>query len=168
MTSVVILNADYTYLNTVSVKKALCLLAKEKTEVLKYSEKVIRTAMGLVMKVPSIMRLVKLIRTLYKARVPFSKKNVMVRDGFKCAYCGVADVRLTIDHILPKAKGGKSSFENCVASCKPCNSKKGHKLCNEVKMYPKVQAHQPTVMEFLQLKMKAQGIHKIIEELFAK
>ena len=168
MTSVVILNADYTYLNTVSVKKALCLLAKEKVEVLKHSERVIRTAMGLVMKIPSIMRLVKLIRTLYKARVPFSKKNVMVRDGFKCAYCGIKDVRLTIDHILPKAKGGKSSFENCVASCKPCNSRKGHKLCSEAKMYPKVRSHQPTVMEFLQLKMKAQGINKIIEELFAK
>ena len=168
MTSVVILNADYTYLNTVSVKKALCLLAKEKVEVLKHSKGVVRTAMGLVMKIPSIMRLVKLIRTLYKARVPFSKKNVMVRDGFKCAYCGIKDVRLTIDHILPKAKGGKSSLENCVASCKPCNSRKGHKLCSEVRMYPKVRAHQPTVMEFLQLKMKAQGINKIIEELFAK
>ena len=168
MASVVILNADYTYLNTVSIKKALCLLAKDKTEVLKYSKIVFRTAMGLVMKIPSIMRLIKLIRTLYKARVPFSKKNVMVRDGFKCAYCRVSDVRLTIDHIVPKTRGGKSTFENCVASCKPCNSRKGHKSCSEARMYPKVRAHQPTVMEFLQLKMKAQGINKIIEELFAK
>ena len=92
----------------------------------------------------------------------------MVRDGFKCVYCGIKDVRLTIDHITPKALGGKSTFENCVASCKPCNSRKGHKTCSEAKMYPKVQAHQPTVMEFLQLKMKAQGIDKIIQELFAK
>lgn len=168
MTTCVVLNADYTFLNTVSTKKALCLLAKEKTEVLKYSEQVIRTAMGLVMKVPAVMRLVKLIRTIYKARVPFSKKNVMVRDGFKCAYCGVDNVRLTIDHIVPKAKGGKSTFENCVASCKPCNSRKGHKSCSEARMWPKVNAHQPTVMEFLQLKMRALGINKVIEELFAK
>ena len=117
----VVLNADYTFLNTVSTKKALCLLAKEKTEVLTYSERVIRTAKGLVMRVPAVMRLIKLIRTIYKARVPFSKKNVMVRDGFKCAYCGASDVRLTIDHIVPKALGGKSTFENCVSSCKPCN-----------------------------------------------
>lgn len=168
MASVVILNADYTYLNTVSTKKALCLLAKGKTEVLKHSGRVIRTAMGLVMRVPSIMRLIKMIRTLYKARVPFSKKNVMVRDGFKCAYCGIDNVRLTIDHIVPKARGGKSTFENCVASCKPCNSRKGHKSCREARMFPKARAHQPTVMEFLQLKMKAQGINKIIDELFAK
>ncbi len=168
MTQCVVLNADYTYLNTVSIKKALCLLAKEKVEVLKHSGQVFRTGLGLVMKIPSIIRLVKLIRTLYKARVPFSKKNVMVRDGFKCAYCKIKDVRLTIDHIVPKARGGKSTFENCVASCKPCNSRKGHKSCREAKMFPKVSAHQPTVMEFLQLKMKAQGIHKVIEELFAK
>ncbi len=168
MTQCVVLNADYTYLNTVSIKKALCLLAKEKVEVLKHSGQIFRTGLGLVMKIPSIIRLVKLIRTLYKARVPFSKKNVMVRDGFKCAYCGIKDVRLTIDHIVPKAKGGKSTFENCVASCKPCNSRKGHKSCREARMFPKVRSHQPTVMEFLQLKMKAQGINKIIEELFAK
>jgi 5-methylcytosine-specific restriction endonuclease McrA len=166
--SVVILNADYTFLNTVSTKKALCLLAKGKTEVLKYGNEVFRTAAGMVFKAPAVMRLIKLIRTLYKARVPFSKKNVMVRDGFKCAYCGTDKTRLTIDHILPKAKGGKSSFENCVASCKPCNTRKGHKLCSEVKMYPRVKAHQPTVMEFLQLKMKALGINKVIEELFVK
>ena len=92
----------------------------------------------------------------------------MVRDGFKCAYCGAKDVRLTIDHITPKALGGKSTFENCVASCKPCNSRKGHKTCREARMFPKASAHQPTVMEFLQLKMKALGINKVIEELFEK
>ena len=164
----VVLNADYTFLNTISTKKAMCLLAKEKIEVLTYSKKVFRTAMGMVMRVPAVIRLIKLIRTIYKARVPFSKKNIMVRDGFKCAYCGAKDVRLTIDHITPKALGGKSTFENCVASCKPCNSRKGHKLCSEARMYPKVHAHQPTVMEFLQLKMKALGINKVIEELFEK
>ena len=164
----VVLNADYTFLNTISTKKAMCLLAKEKIEVLTYSKKVFRTAMGMVMRVPAVIRLIKLIRTIYKARVPFSKKNIMVRDGFKCAYCGAKDVRLTIDHITPKALGGKSTFENCVASCKPCNSRKGHKLCSEARMYPKVHAHQPTVMEFLQLKMKALGINKVIEEMFEK
>ena len=162
----VVLNADYTFLNTISTKKAMCLLAKEKIEVLTYSKKIFRTAMGMVMRVPAVIRLIKLIRTIYKARVPFSKKNVMVRDGFKCAYCSAKDVRLTIDHITPKALGGKSTFENCVASCKPCNSRKGHKLCSEARMYPKVRATQPTVNQFLQLKMKALGINKVIDDLF--
>ena len=164
--SVIVLNADYAFLNTISAQKAMCLLAKEKIEVLTYSKRIFRTAMGMMMRVPAVIRLIKLIRTIYKARVPFSKKNVMVRDGFKCAYCGAKDVRLTIDHITPKALGGKSTFENCVASCKPCNSKKGHKLCSEARMYPKVRATQPTVNQFLQLKMKALGINKVIDDLF--
>jgi 5-methylcytosine-specific restriction endonuclease McrA len=166
--STIILNADYTYLNTVSTKKAMCLIAKGKTEVLKYSKEIIKTAGGIVMHLPLVMRLIKLIRTLYKTRVPFSKKNVMVRDGFKCVYCGAKNVRLTIDHIVPKSKGGKSTFENCVASCKPCNHKKGDKTCSEAHMYPKVRAYQPTVNQFLQMKMKSLGINKVIDDLFSK
>ena len=163
----VVLNADYSFLNVISAKKAMCLLAKGKTEVLKYGNEIVRTAKGMVFKIPAIMRLVKLVRTVYKARVPFSKKNVMVRDGFVCTYCGARGVRLTIDHIVPKANGGKSVFENCVASCKPCNSRKGHKSCREAKMYPKTKAEQPTVMQFLKLKMHSLGINKVLDDLFA-
>ena len=163
----VVLNADYSFLNVISTKKAMCLVSKGKTEVLKYGKEVYRTASGMIFKLPMVMRLVKLVRTVYKARVPFSKKNVMVRDGFVCAYCGKKGMRLTIDHIVPKANGGKSTFENCVASCKPCNSRKGHKSCSEAKMYPKVRAQQPTVMQFLNLKMKALGIGKVLEDLYA-
>lgn len=89
----------------------------------------------------------------------------MIRDGMKCVYCGAKNVRLTIDHILPKAKGGKSTFENTVAACKPCNNKKGSKLCSEVKMYPKTNVHSPTISEFLMIKMRVLGIDKIIEDL---
>ena len=110
--------------------------------------------------------MLKFIRKIYKSRVPFSKKNVFIRDDFKCAYCGVRDVRLTIDHVLPKSKGGKSTFENCVACCKPCNDKKGNKLCNDIKMYPKTKTEQPTISQFLAMKLKSLGIQHIIDELF--
>ena len=166
MTSCIVLNADYTFLNVISVKKALTLLAKDKVDVIKYADEKIKTSSGF-MKIPAVMRLIKLIRTVYKARVPFSKKNVMVRDRFRCAYCGQYGVRLTIDHIVPKARGGKSTFENCVASCKPCNTKKGHKSCQEAKMFPKTQAIQPTIMQFLQMKMKSLGIDKVLTDLYS-
>jgi len=93
----------------------MCLLAKGKVQVLKHSERLIRTAEGIAIKIPAVMRLIKLIRTLYVSRVPFSKKNVLIRDGFKCAYCGSHYGKLTIDHIKPKSKGGKTTFENCVS-----------------------------------------------------
>lgn len=166
MTRVVLLNADYTFLNVVGWKKAFALVTKGKVEVIKYSEKVIRSAAGAVLKIPAVMKLVKLVRTIYKARVPFSKKNVMVRDGFKCVYCGETGVRFTIDHVTPKSKGGKSSFENCVTSCKPCNNKKGRKTCSEAHMYPKTKLVAPTISEFLLMKVKSLGVDKILDDLF--
>lgn len=163
---VILLNADYSFLNIVDWKKAMTLMAKGKAAVHKYSERVIKTASGKLVKVPFILRLIKFIRTLYKSRVPFSKKNVMVRDGFKCAYCGGKSKKLTIDHIVPKAKGGKSTFENCVAACRECNNKKGSKTCRESNMFPQVKATQPTISEFLRMKMEKLGILEIIQESF--
>jgi 5-methylcytosine-specific restriction endonuclease McrA len=162
---IILLNADYTFLNTIDWKKAACLIAKGKIEIVKYSDKVIRSV-NTIMKIPLVARLIKFIRTIYKSRVPFSKKNVMVRDGLVCSYCGEDKIRLTIDHIVPKVKGGKSTFENCVASCKPCNNRKGSKTCSEAKMFPKAKAYQPTISEFLRLRMQKLGIEDIIRDSF--
>jgi 5-methylcytosine-specific restriction endonuclease McrA len=143
----------------------MCLLAKQKVEVLRYSEKIVRTGEGLIMKIPAVMKLIKLIRTIYRTKVPFSKKNLFVRDGYHCAYCGVKTERLTIDHIVPKSRGGETSFENCVAACKPCNNKKGKRTPNEAKMYLKVKTYQPTISEFLRLRVKTLGIQEVLKGL---
>jgi len=164
MNNCVLLNADYTFLNVVNWKRAMCLVAKGKVQVLKQSERIIRTAEGIAIKVPAVMRLIKLIRTLYRNRVPFSKKNILVRDGFKCAYCGIGKERLTIDHIIPKSRGGKTTFENCVSSCKSCNNKKGDRVPSDAHMYLKVKAYQPTIAEFLRLKVKRLGINDVLRD----
>ena len=165
MDQCVLLNADYTFLNVVNWRRAICLITKGKVQVLRHSERLIRTAEGLAFKVPAVLRLIKLIRTLYINRVPFSKKNVLIRDGFKCAYCGGVKRKLTIDHIIPKSRGGKTDFENCVSSCKSCNNKKGNKTPSEANMYLKVKAYQPTIAEFLRLKVKKLGINKVLKDL---
>jgi len=164
MTQCILLNADYTFLNMVHWKRSMCLIAKGKVQVLKHSERIIRTAEGVAIKIPAVMKLIKLIRTLYVNRVPFSKKNVIVRDGFICAYCGTDKEKLTIDHIIPKSRGGKTNFENCVSSCKPCNNWKGDKTPREARMYLKVKAYQPTISEFLILKVKRLGINHVLKE----
>jgi len=165
MNQCILLNADYTYLNVVDWKRAMCLMIKGKVQVIKHSKRIVRTAEGIIIKVPAVMKLIKLIRALYVNRVPFSKKNVLVRDGFKCAYCGAERQRLTIDHIIPKSKGGKANFENCVSSCKPCNNKKGDRTPREAQMYLKVKAYQPTISEFLRLKVKKLGINDILRDM---
>jgi 5-methylcytosine-specific restriction endonuclease McrA len=164
MNRVIVLNGDYTFLNTVGWQRAMCLVIKGKTEVLKYADKVIRRVDGSEMRVPLVMRLIKVIRLIYKNRVPFTKKNVFIRDGYTCQYCGSRN-ELTIDHIVPASKGGKNTFENCVAACKPCNNKKNNRTPSEANMFLKRQPHAPTISEFFRIKMRALGMDKYLKEL---
>lgn len=164
MNRVVVLNGDYTFLNTVDWQRAIRLILKGKTEVLKYTDKVIRCVDGTTIRIPLVMRLIKVIRMIYKNKVPFTKKNVFVRDGFKCQYCGDTE-QLTLDHIIPTSRGGKNTFENCVTACKPCNNKKNNRTPSEAKMYPKTQPHAPTISEFFKIKMKQLGMIEFLKDL---
>jgi 5-methylcytosine-specific restriction endonuclease McrA len=164
MTHCILLNADYSFLNLVNWKRAMRLISNDKVQVLTYSRSVVRTAEGLLMRVPAVMRLIKLIRSLYRNRVPFSKANILVRDNYRCAYCGTNTEKLTLDHIIPKSRGGHSTFENCVASCRPCNNRKGCRTPREAGMGLHVKAYQPTIAEFLQLKVKNLGISAVLKE----
>jgi len=161
----VILNLDYSYLNTVNWQKAMKLLVKGKATVLKYAESSVTTAEQSIMKIPAVMKLIKLIRTIYRTKVPFSKKNIMIRDDFTCQYCGTHKNKLTIDHVIPVSKAGKSSFENCVAACQECNSRKGSKLPSEARMYLKRQPTSPTISEFTRLKAVKSGIFDLLKDL---
>ena len=163
MVSCVLLNYDYSFLNVVNWKRALCLIAKNKVQVLAYSDQTVRTAEGMIIKIPSVLKLIKLIRTLYRSRVPFNKRNILVRDEFRCAYCGTNKTKLTIDHIIPKSRGGKDSFENCVAACRECNNRKGNRTPREAGMTLRGQPYQPTISEFLRLKAIKMGIYDLLK-----
>ena len=166
MEDTILLNSDYTYLGNISWQKAICLMVKGKVEVIKYTKRIIKNFDGsVVMRIPLVVKLIKIIRTLYKTKVPFSKRNVLIRDGFTCAYCGVKGKNLTIDHVVPRSKGGKSTFENTVTACKKCNNKKDDMLPSEAKMFPNIKATQPTIQEFLNLRIKSLGINKLLKEL---
>ena len=166
MDSCIILNADYTFLNMVSWQKAITLMVKGKTEVLRYTEKIVSNfEKTVIFKIPAVMKLIKIIRVIYRTGVPFNKRNVIVRDEFECAYCGIESKSLTVDHVIPLSRGGKSNFENCVAACKKCNAKKGNKLPSEIHMYIQKIPYQPTIAEFLRLKLKKLGLDIVLKEL---
>lgn len=164
MQNCVILNGDYSYLNTVSWQKAIKLIVKGKATVVKYTDTVVKTAEYVVVRIPAVMKLMKIIRTIYRTKVPFSKKHVMVRDEFRCQYCGTAKA-LTIDHVIPVSRGGKSTFENCVTACKYCNNKKSNKLPSEVHMYLRKQPIAPTIAEFTRIKAVKAGVYDILKDL---
>ena len=165
MSQCVLLNADYTFLNLVHWKRAMGLMAKGKVEVIKNSKMVIHNASGKAFRVPTVMRLIKLIRIIYRASVAFTKRNVLVRDGFQCAYCGKRGDRLSIDHIIPKSRGGSTDFDNCVAACHRCNLKKGGRTPREAGMFLQKRPFQPTISEFLRLKLKHLGLQHVLAEV---
>lgn len=158
MLQCVLLNADYSFLNTVDWKKAVRLMVKKKVEVIQFSDRCIQGIEGVTIKLPAVMRLSRLIRTIYRSHVPFSKKNTLMRDGFCCAYCGLKKKQLTIDHIIPRSRGGKTSYENCVASCRNCNTLKGCRTPGEAGMSLRVKPYQPTIFEFIRIKVKLLGM----------
>jgi len=161
--NVILLNADYSYISVVPPKKAMLYLAKGKVTVEKWSKEVLRTATD-VIKVPAVLRLVYLIRKLYKARVPYTKKNILIRDYHTCQYCG-SEREMTIDHVIPRSRGGADTWENCVAACKPCNNKKNDKTPRECGMHLKRQPYQPTIMEFIKRRLEALGVLETLRDL---
>jgi len=166
MNSVIVLNADYSFLNIVPVKKAINMMTKGKVKVLKATDRVISNFEGTItMVVPRVIKLISMVRAVFKNKVPFSKKNVCIRDEFTCQYCGDKTERLTLDHVVPKAHGGKRIFENIVAACFGCNQAKGDKLPREAGMFPKKRPTQPTIMEFLLIKSKIHGIRDSLVDL---
>jgi 5-methylcytosine-specific restriction endonuclease McrA len=82
---------------------------------------------------PSIVRLSVYVRVPFK-KIVLSRKNILRRDGHRCQYCGRADVTLTVDHILPKSRGGSDSWENLVAACVSCNNSKGDRTPSDAGM----------------------------------
>jgi 5-methylcytosine-specific restriction endonuclease McrA len=165
MNRTIVLNGDYTFLNTVNWKRAICLVIKEKAEMLKTSDQGIRNGEGVeVFKIPLVIKLIKIVRLIYKNKVPFSKRNIMVRDGYRCMYCGTTR-NLTIDHVIPISRSGKNIFENCTTACQPCNNKKGNRIPSEAKMFLKRQPHAPTISEFIRMKMKQLKIDDFLREL---
>ena len=160
---VILLNQDYSYINSISVRRALKLIAKGKVTVETYSKRIIKTVTEDIT-VPLILRLVYLVRQIYRKAVTWSKKNVMVRDDFRCVYCGT-DKNLNIDHVFPRSKGGKNTFENTVTACVNCNNRKGDRTLRETKMFYQkrnFRPYQPTVMEFIKKYLDSIGVYDLL------
>lgn len=167
--SVILLNADYTFLGIISWQRAMTLIAKTKVQVLKLSDKIVAGVRKNWI-IPKIIRLIKFVRVIYKNKVPWSTKNVAIRDNFTCQYCGKKLTPKTseCEHVIPKSRGGKSIFENTVCACHTCNQKKANKLPSEADMYIKKQPYQPTIMEFLMIRLKNSGVEKILKDFFSE
>ncbi len=160
----VLLNGDYTFLGLVDWKRAMGLMFAEKVRVLKFSDRVIQ-GVNSRFRVPAIAVLIKVVRSVYRGRVPFSRRNVLLRDRHRCAYCGARSRSITIDHVIPRSRGGKTDFDNCVACCRVCNQKKGARLPSEAGMSLRWRPWQPTIAEFIRLRLRQSGVYGMLVDL---
>jgi CRISPR/Cas system Type II protein with McrA/HNH and RuvC-like nuclease domain len=142
MDKVLVLNADFTPLNVTSMVRGYVLVQKGKAEVLKTNEKPIFTGMSEVVR-PLIIRLLNFVRFRLRP-VKIKRERIYKRDGWKCVYCE-SKRNLTIDHVLPKCRGGKNTWSNLVTCCNSCNSKKNNKTPEEANMKLLVIPIEPSI-----------------------
>lgn len=149
MSQVLVLNATYEPLNVVSVRRAVVLLLKEKAEIVEAAGAWLRSERQR-MPLPLVIRLVYYVRIPRHFSLPLSRRTVLARDGYTCQYCGLqpGKANLTIDHVLPRSRGGETVWENVVAACGPCNRRKGDRTPEEAGMRTPRQRGRPQYLAF--------------------
>jgi 5-methylcytosine-specific restriction endonuclease McrA len=116
-----VLNVSYQPLCLVPVRRALVLALKGKAEVIHSNGLVFRSE-RLEVAGPTVVRLNYFVRVPYRARAALSRRAVFIRDNFECQYCG--SPAENVDHVVPRSRGGGHTWDNVVASCRPCNATK--------------------------------------------
>lgn len=142
-----VLNLDYTPISVCTAQRAFLLVFLQKAELVRENgEKYMRT-IDRQYPMPSVIKLKNYIRVPYK-KVVLSKDNIFRRDQYTCQYCGTRK-DLTLDHLIPKARGGTTTWNNLVTACKRCNSTKGEASPEEAGMQLRVQPFRPSYVMFI-------------------
>lgn len=129
MRSTLLLNASFEPLCIISARRALVLVLADKADVITESTDAFRSA-RVTVAAPSVIRLRYYVKVPYRAALPLNRRNLSGRDGGRCQYCG--DRGSTIDHVVPRSRGGGHEWTNVVLACLPCNSRKGDRLLAEL------------------------------------
>src|SRR5471032_3189176 len=147
---VLVLNATYEPINVCTVRRAVVLLLKEKAELLERGLWELHSESATLAR-PVVIRLVSYVNVPRDAhRRKITRRAVFARDSWTCQYCGSRS-NLTVDHVIPRSKGGGSNWENIVASCAPCNRRKGDRLPVQSGMHPAQTPGQPHAEIFIRV-----------------
>ena len=148
---VLVLNASYEPINVCTMRRATVLVLKERAEVLERREGVIHSE-RLDLDRPCVIRLVRYVRVPRDVhRRKITRRAVLARDAYTCQYCGRESAGLTVDHVIPRSRGGSSHWDNIVAACAPCNRKKGNRLPKEAAMPLRASPRPPGPTVFIRI-----------------
>ena len=129
MARALLLNASYEPLCVVPSRRAVVLVLTAKAVVLEETDRRLHSE-RLTLSEPLVIRLTRYVRVPYRSRAPLSRQGVLARDGHRCQYCGNAAE--TLDHVVPRSKGGRHVWENLVAACRRCNHTKADRTLDEL------------------------------------
>lgn len=142
-----VLNQDYTPLTVCSVERAFLLVFLNKAELVSPVPDVFLHTVDRAFPAPSVIRIDRYVRVPYKG-VVLSRQNIFRRDNHECQYCGT-NRDLTLDHLIPRSKGGTSNWKNLVTACRHCNARKGDYGLEEVGMKLRRHPFKPSYIMFL-------------------
>lgn len=142
-----VLDSAYRPIDVVNWQRAVCLDLLDKADVLEYYDATI-SSVSEEFFLPAVMRTRWYAGRLGRLnRVPLNRRNVMLRDGLTCQYCGKAGGDLTLDHVIPQSKGGPNTWDNLVAACAPCNTKKGDSTLRQLRWKLAKKPKEPSPFE---------------------
>ncbi|MEV6110431.1 HNH endonuclease [Streptomyces sp. NPDC051940] len=153
MRETLVLNASFEPLSTVSLRRAVVLVMQDKAVVELEHDGLRVRGTNVDMAVPRIIRLCRYVRVPFRQRAPWSRRGVLVRDGHRCAYCGRRAT--TVDHVVPRSKGGADSWLNTVAACASDNHRKADRTPEEAGMRLLALPFEPTPADSMLLALGA-------------
>lgn len=153
-----LLSQGFEPIKVISWQRAITLLTLGKVEVIEEYDAEIK-ATSFVIKAPAVVRLLRAFRRHAKP-VKFSRVNIYARDGYRCQYCGVRCTlaELTYDHVIPRARGGRTTWENIVTCCYPCNGKKGNRTPVEAGFKLRAAPVRPTWVPAVTIRVSTRSV----------
>ncbi|HEX9251964.1 MAG TPA: HNH endonuclease, partial [Ignavibacteriaceae bacterium] len=145
---VLVLNQSYEPLSVCNIRKAVILLYLGKAEPILNDDRKALHSVGKNYPWPSVIRISKFVKLPYK-KVVLTRKNILRRDAYKCAYCGRSDIALTVDHVFPRGRGGDETWENLITACTNCNNRKGDRTPEEANMKMLFRPFKPSHILFI-------------------
>ena len=130
---ILVLNYSFEPLQFCDARKALTMVMAGRAEEIETDGYLVRSP-NKTFPLPIVIRVLKMINRRSRRNIAFSKKNILRRDNYTCQYCGDKNHNLTVDHIIPKSRGGSASWTNLVVACKSCNLSKGNLTASEAGM----------------------------------
>ncbi len=144
---VLVLNQDFSALTVCSVRRAIGLIHLRKADLVEALPGQMLRSPSISFPFPSIVRLRFYVRVPYR-RIMLSRRNILRRDDFRCQYCGQRE-SLTVDHVVPKSRGGRDMWRNLVAACTRCNNRKGNRTPGEARMPLRRKPFRPSHVMFI-------------------